>query len=163
LFDISVLRNELEKTGYLDYRIKGDYDYYWFDKKQTYLMLVDHLVTAENRSEILKRALKDLFPDEPTWSGCFFYAKQVIIVGRTTQTKAVLRTIPRFRTTHSPRDSIFQPYNQLIFTTYLIDEEKKEIAIRELSELPLTMPKRIKALDKAIQNYLQFLRQDHSN
>ena len=173
MLDISVLRKELEKTGYLDEKVKGIYDRYLFKKKHKYLMLVDHPITVENRMTILKQAFRDLCMDEElTWRDRLFDDKMVIIVGRTTQSKKTIGIPPtQFRSVHLfPNGDIafgggptFKGAATLPFAFYLINEKKCEVATRELGFLPLTMPKRIKALDRAIQNYLQSLRQNHSN
>jgi len=169
--DISVLRKELEKTGCLDQKVPGAYEYYLLEKKHM-LILVDHPITVENRMNMLKQVFHDLCLGDklPTWRDRLVgnsSNKNVIIVGRTTQSHAALSLLPRFRSVSlHPKNGniVFGIRNSsglpvLQFSSYLINEEQCKVVVRELGFLPLTMPKRIKAIDLAIRNYLQFLKQ----
>ena len=174
LLDISVLRKELEKTGYLDRRMQGVYEYYLLDEKHV-LMLVDHPITAKNRANVLNQALRDLCPADhsPTWREYLHgnsSNKTVIIMGRTTQKKSALSLPPRFRsvslhpngnTILGARYAAVMP--TMLFAFYLIDEDKSKVILREMGYFRLTMSKYIKAFDHAIQDYIQILKQYHEN
>ena len=164
MLDISVLRKELEKTGYLDEKVKGFYDCYLFKKPHTYFIIVNHILTQQNYLSVIDQISMDLCPDKPTGRDFLFGGRQYIIMARTSEIKRAWRKYLLFGRDCFPaiRAKNHQPYVPIVYAFYLINEESGEI-IRDLWTMPWFMPKRIKAINHAVGHYLELLKQYRNN
>lgn len=154
MLTIDYLRKTLLQSEALGGRVDCAYECYIL-KKHVYLFLLDTVITEKNYLRILRGIANDV---NVRHKDRFSLLKSIIIMARTTCTVKECRAIRgwgRYNTYPLPKS---QSWNTG-YTFYLINEEKQTYH-RLLLDIYLYVRRQIKAIDRAVQEYLLLAKQN---
>jgi len=149
--DISVLREKLLASGALSGRVECSYECYLL-KKPVYLILLNRTIGKSDMAGLCETIIHDI---NVRYKKNFAYRQQIIIMADTTDDRFGLTGMAG-RVNYPPYIGIIP--RETVFSFYLINENDQK-TYHELWMAPVRMPRRIRMIKAAVEEYLQWVKE----